>query len=252
VRATLCPLAVWFLMTDLLYPFPPLLPGTLVTRYKRFFADIELDSGEVVTAHCPNTGPMTGVCLLGNRVWVSQNDNPKRKLKYTWELIEAHDNEPTWVGVNTGLPNRVVRWALEHHLIPELGEYSEIRSEVKYGAEGRSRVDFVVQAPDRPVYIEVKNTTWVSGRRSLFPDTVTTRGQKHIQDLQALLPDCRAVMLYFVHRGDCTSFSPGDERDPKYGTLLREAVAAGLEVLPCCFEVSPAGLRYRGLLPSAW
>ncbi|NJM56355.1 MAG: DNA/RNA nuclease SfsA [Synechococcales cyanobacterium RU_4_20] len=235
-------------MTDLLYPFAPLLAGTLVRRYKRFFADVELDSGELITAHCPNTGPMTGVCILGNRVWVSQNDDPKRKLKYTWELTEVHDNGPTWVGVNTGLPNRVVRWLLENHLIAELGDYDQIRSEVKYGVDGRSRVDFVVQACDRPVYIEVKNTTWVEGRRSRFPDTVTTRGQKHIRELHALLPDCRAVMLYFVNRGDCTSFSPGDERDPTYGELLRQAVAAGLEVLPCGFEVSPQGVRYRGLL----
>lgn len=233
---------------DLLYPFPPLLAGTLVKRYKRFFADVELDSGEVVTAHCPNTGPMTGVYVPGNRVMVSQSDNPKRKLKYTWELIELHDNEPIWVGVNTGLPNRVVRWVLENHLIPELGEYSDIRSEVKYGGDGKSRVDFVVQAPDKPVYIEVKNTTWIDGRRALFPDTVTTRGQKHIKELHALLPDCRAVMLYFINRSDCTSFSPGDEKDPKYGELLRAAVDAGMEVLPCAFDVSPEGLRYRGLI----
>ena len=233
---------------NVIYPFPPLLSGTLVKRYKRFFADITLDSGEVITAHCPNTGPMTGVYLPGNRVMISQSDNPKRKLKYTWELIEVTDNEPTWVGVNTGLPNRVVRWALEHQLIAELGDYSEIRSEVKYGIEGNSRVDFVVQPTKCPMYIEVKNTTWVEGRRALFPDTVTTRGQKHIQELRSLLPGCRAVMLYFINRGDCTSFSPGDERDSKYGELLREAVAEGLEVLPCAFEVSPEGLHYRGVL----
>ncbi len=240
-------------MTDspsdpLVYAFPPLLSGRLISRYKRFFADIELDSGELITAHCPNTGPMTGVCIIGNRVMVSQSNNPNRKLKYTWELIEVQDNEPTWVGVNTGLPNRVVRWVLEQHQIPELGEYGEIRREVKYGVAGKSRVDFVLQGTDKPIYVEVKNTTWVQQRLALFPDTVTTRGQKHIQELVALLPEHRAVMLYFVNRGDCTQFSPGDERDPLYGQLLRGAVEAGLEVLPCSFEVSPQGLRYRGLL----
>lgn len=232
----------------LLYPFAPLLPGIVRNRYKRFFADIELASGETVVAHCPNTGPMTGLYEPGRRVMVSQNDDPKRKLKYTWELVECDDNgAPVWVGANTALPNRVMRWALENKLIPELGDYSDIQSEVKYGSDGKSRVDFVVQGPDRPIYIEVKNTTWVDGSLALFPDTVTTRGQKHIKELQALLPGCRAVMVYFINRGDCDRFSPGDERDPSYGELLRAAVKAGLEVLPCRFDVTEAGLRYQGL-----
>jgi sugar fermentation stimulation protein A len=236
-------------MTDpLFYPYPELLSGTLVKRYKRFFADIQLDSGERVVAHCPNTGPMTGVYIPGNRVMVSQSHNPKRALKYTWEIIQVQDPEPTWVGVNTGLPNRVIRWALENHLIQELGEYSDIRSEVKYGVAGKSRVDFVLQGPKRPIYIEVKNTTWAQGSRALFPDTVTTRGQKHIRELQALLPEHRAVMLYFINRGDCTQFSPGDEKDSTYGQMLRLAVQAGLEILPCSFSVSPQGLAYQGLL----
>ena len=232
---------------ELLYPFPKLLPGIVRDRYKRFFADIELDSGETVVAHCPNTGPMTGLYEPGRRVLVSQNDDPKRKLKYTWELVECHDNGPVWVGANTAFPNRVMRWVLENKLIAELGDYKDIQSEVKYGTDGKSRVDFVVQGPDKPVYIEVKNTTWVDGSLALFPATVTTRGQKHIRELQALLPEHRAVMLYFINRGDCDRFSPGDARDPKYGELLREAVAAGLEVLPCRFDVSEAGLRYQGL-----
>ena len=234
---------------ELLYPYPTqLLPGIVRDRYKRFFADIELESGETVVAHCPNTGPMTGLYKPGRRVLVSQNDDPKRKLKYTWELVECNDNgRPVWVGANTALPNRVTRWVLENKLIPELGDYKDIQSEVKYGTDGKSRVDFVIQGPDKPIYIEVKNTTWVDGSLALFPDTVTTRGQKHIKELQALLPDCRAVMLYFINRGDCDRFSPGDEGDPKYGELLREAVKAGLEVLPCRFNVTEEGLRYQGL-----
>ena len=230
------------------YPFPELLPGTLLKRYKRFLADIELDSGEVITAHCPNTGPMTGVCHIGGRVMVSHSSNPKRKLAYTWELSEVCDTVPTWVGANTALPNRVIKSALEARILPELGEYGNIRSEVKYGSDGKSRVDFLLAGEDgRPIYIEVKNTTWAKETLALFPDTVTTRGQKHLREMTQLLPTARAVMLYFINRGDCTAFASGDEADPTYGDLLRTAIAKGLEVLPCRFEVTPHQLRYRGL-----
>lgn len=234
-------------MTELLYAYPPLLSGTLVKRYKRFFADIELDSGEYITAHCPNTGPMTGVSTVGTSVQVSRSTNPKRKLAYTWEMIEVNDNGPTWVGVNTALPNTVTKRLLEHRLIDALGDYETIRAEVTYGQE-KSRVDFVLDAAVGPsIYVEVKNTTWSTGTCALFPDTVTTRGQKHLRELKALLPDTRVCMLYFINRGDCTHFAPGDETDPTYGQLLRDAIAAGLEVYPCRFQVTPHGLQYLGL-----
>jgi len=231
------------------YPFPELLPGTLLKRYKRFLADIELDTGEVITAHCPNTGPMTGVCHIGGRVMVSRSDNPNRKLAYTWELAEVNDTEPTWVGVNTALPNRVVKSVLEAKLIPELGDYSIIRSEVRYGSDQKSRIDFLVsdEAEESLSYIEVKNTTWAKQQLALFPDTVTTRGQKHLRELTSLLPAHKAVMLYFINRGDCVEFAPGDEADPDYGQLLRTAMDAGLMVLPCRFDISPTGIRYLGL-----
>lgn len=231
-------------MPPLLYPFPPLLGGTLVKRYKRFFADIELDSGELVVAHCPNTGPMTGICIPGNRVMVSTSDDPKRKLRFTWELI---DIDGTWVGVNTGLPNRVVRQLLEQHLLPELGDYTEVRSEVKYGSDGKSRIDFLLEGGDRPIYVEVKNTTWTDGPLALFPDTVTTRGQKHLREMTDLLPTARAATIYFINRDDCDRFAPGDSKDPEYGQLLRAGVAAGLEVYPCRFRTTPEGLTYLGL-----
>lgn len=234
-------------MTDFLYQYPTLYPGILLKRYKRFFADIELASGEVITAHCPNTGPMTGVCTLGSNVYVSISDNPNRKLPYTWELIEVYDTEPTWVGVNTSLPNRVVNLALMANVIPELGAYSKIRMEVPYGQDKKSRVDFLLEGSDRPIYIEVKNTTWVQGNLALFPDTVTTRGQKHLRELTALLPEATAVMLYFINRNDCLFFAPGDSADPLYGKLLREAIALGLQVLPCRFDISPLGIRYLDL-----
>ena len=230
-----------------IYTYPPLIEGKLVSRYKRFFADIKLPTGELITAHCPNTGPMTGVCLIGNRVMVSRSDSKTRKLAYTWELIEVHDNDrPVWCGVNTGLPNKVAKAAIAQKLIPGLTDYVMLRSEVAYGQE-KSRVDLLLETTGKPVYVEVKNTTWTDGTLALFPDTVTTRGQKHIRELAALLPDARSVMLYFINRGDCDRFSPGDERDPEYGQLLRDAVAKGLEVLPCRFEVTPEGITYLGL-----
>jgi sugar fermentation stimulation protein A len=234
-------------MTNLLYPYPPLQPGVLIKRYKRFFADIELSTGEVITAHCPNTGPMTGVCIPGNLVYVSQSDNPNRKLAYTWEIIQVKDNEPTWVGVNTSLPNRVVNVALTERVIPELSDYQAIRGEVPYGQDRKSRIDFLLTGGEKPIYVEVKNTTWVQGERAMFPDTVTTRGQKHLRELMDLLPDATAVMLYFINRGDCPEFSPGDSADPTYGKLLRAAIAQGVQILPCRFDISPTGIRYLGL-----
>lgn len=252
-------------MQNWIYHYPPLETGVLLKRYKRFFADIELTSGEVITAHCPNTGPMTGVSTPGSLVKVSRSDNPKRKLPYTWEMIQVHDNEPTWVGINTALPNRVIKLALEQRLIPELANnYSEICCEVPYGKELKSRVDFLLKSDrvgsntaikelvlptslERPIYLEVKNTTWVQGNVAVFPDTVTTRGQKHLRELMALLPHARPVMLYFINRSDCPYFAPGDSTDLVYGQLLREAVALGVEVLPCRFETTPEGIRYLGL-----
>ena len=279
-------------MSDFIYRYPTLYPGTLVKRYKRFFADVKLDSGEIITAHCPNTGPMKGVYIPGNPVQVSKSDNPKRKLAYTWEMIQLHDNEPTWVGVNTGLPNKIIKIALQKHIFPELGKYDEVKSEVVYGQDKKSRVDFYLppseqttdlsndlsnklsllegignreqgveeennnigiknkilpEEDNRAIYLEVKNTTWTDKRLALFPDTETTRGQKHIRELMALLPETRGVMLYFINRSDCTHFAPGDNADPVYGQLLRQAVSLGLEVLPCRFETTPEGVKYLGL-----
>lgn len=237
-------------LSDFIYPYPPLQQGKLLKRYKRFLADIELASGETIVAHCPNTGPMTGINQVGSPVWVSESNNPQRKLKYTWEAIQvASHNGPTWVGTNTALPNRVIKALLEQQGLPELGPYETVRSEVKYGH--KSRVDFLLQGTedDRPIYVEVKNTTWTQGDLALFPDTVTTRGQKHLEELMAIVPESRAVMLYFINRSDCEAFAPGDSADARYGTLLREAVDRGVEVLPCRFEVTRLGVRYVGLVP---
>ena len=233
-----------------IYSYPSLLEGKLIKRYKRFLADIELTTGEIITAHCPNTGPMIGVSTPGSSVLVSKSNNPKRKLAYTWEAIEVNDNQPTWVGVNTGLPNKVVKLALEQKLLPELADrYDRFRPEVPYGQDKKSRIDFLLTGDDSqlPIYVEVKSVTLSQGTVALFPDTVTTRGQKHLRELIALLPSAQPVMLYFINRGDCDSFAPGDRYDPEYGNLLRKAIAAGVEILPYRFEITPQGVRFLGL-----
>ena len=228
-----------------IYKYSSLKPGKLIKRYKRFLADIELNTGETIVAHCPNTGPMKGVCEPDSEVWVSKHDNPKRKLAYTWEMIRVNN---TWVGVNTWLPNRVMKNFLEQKLLPELAtRYDSIRREVPYGKEGKSRIDFLLSKADRPdIYLEVKNVTLTQGSDALFPDTVTTRGQKHLQELIALIPHAKPVMLYFINRGDCSRFAPADTCDPKYGELLRQAVSAGVEIFPLRFEITPQEIRYIG------
>lgn len=229
------------------YQYPPLIVGKLIKRYKRFLADIELATGEIITAHCPNTGPMTGVCTPESSVLVSKSDNPKRKLAYTWEAILVKD---IWVGINTALPNRVVKFALQQQLLPELsGRYTKVRAEVPYGKNKKSRIDFLLTGDEvqPPLYVEVKNVTLAEGNLALFPDTVTTRGQRHLQELMALLPEAKPVMLYFINRSDCDRFSPSDRCDPQYAQLVREAAAMGVKILPYRFEVTPQGINYLGL-----
>ncbi|MDR5639847.1 DNA/RNA nuclease SfsA [Thermosynechococcus sp. PP42] len=231
----------------LCWHYPPLQAGILCRRYQRFFAEIELTSGDRITAHCPNTGPMTGICQVGAPVQVSYHADPKRKLAYTWEMIFV---DGTWVGVNTSLPNRVIASALAAGILPELAGYGTQQREVAYGQE-RSRIDFyLADHPQQPpAYVEVKNTTWAQGRLALFPDTVTMRGQKHLRELQWLRqtqPDTRVCMLYFINRGDCDRFAPGDSADPTYGQLLRAAYNQGVEILPYRFAIEPTGIQFLG------
>ncbi|MEB3828812.1 DNA/RNA nuclease SfsA [Phormidium sp. CCY1219] len=238
-------------MTDFIYRYPSLQSGRLIKRYKRFLADIELETGETITAHCANPGKMRGLSEPGYRVMVSRSDNPKRKLPYSLELVEAQDNEPTWVGVNTNLPNQAIKLALEARSLPGLGEYDSISPEVVYGRDKKSRVDFLLNknGENPPIYVEVKNVTWAEGRKALFPDAVTTRGQKHLLELVDVVlgNQGRAVALFFIGRSDCDIFAPGDSADPEYGKLLRHAMNQGLEILPCRFELTPEGIRYLGL-----
>ena len=233
----------------------PLVEGVLIRRYKRFLADVELDNGSEVTAHCPNTGPMTGVLHPGGRVRLRHDPSPTRKLAWTWEQAQCPgaDGQPLWVGVNTGLPNKLVRATVEAGLLaPWLGPIGAIKAEVPYGEGRRSRIDLLLTpapeaADQRPIYVEIKNTTWSDGDLALFPDTVTERGQKHLRELMALLPEARAVLLPCLSRCDVQRFAPGDAADPTYGELFRQALAAGVEILPCRYSFDAEGVHWLGL-----
>ena len=240
-----------------LLSFEPLVEGILIRRYKRFLADVELSSGEQITAHCANTGPMTGVLIPGQRVRLRHAPSPKRKLAWTWEQAEVPgaDGEPCWVGINTALPNRLIRAAVEAgHLDEPLGPIASIRAEVPYGVNRRSRIDLLLTPaesnPDsRAIYLEVKNTTWTDGTTALFPDTVTERGQKHLVELMGVMPEARAVLVPCLSRADVKDFAPGDAADPRYGELFREALAAGVEILPCCFRYQLNSICWNSLRP---
>lgn len=224
----------------------PLIPGTLVKRYKRFLADVTLADGTLVTAHCANSGSMMGVKEPGSPVWLSPSDNPKRKLKYTWELVEA---DGTLVGINTSHPNALVAEAVRDGTIEELGGYAGLRREVKYGAS--SRIDLLLEKEDRPpCYVEVKNVTLRRDDRAEFPDAVTARGAKHLRELSAMVANgARSVMVYLVQRGDCDHFASADDIDPAYGAALRDALAAGVEAVCYAASVSPAEIRVTERLP---
>ena len=242
-----------------LLSFPPLKEGILVKRYKRFLADVELNNGEMVTAHCANTGPMTGVLHRGGRVRLRHAPSPKRKLAWTWEQAETDgaDGQPCWVGINTALPNRLIRAAIEAGWLQDtLGTLQSIRAEVSYGRDQRSRIDLLLtpdpQAPDpREIYLEVKNTTWSKGSIALFPDTVTERGQKHLQELMNVVPRSRSVLVPCLSRPDVEFFAPGDDADPRYGKLFREALTVGVEVIPCCFRFHQDHISWEGIKPLA-
>jgi sugar fermentation stimulation protein A len=217
----------------------PLVEGRLLRRYKRFLADVRLASGETITAACPNTGSMLGCCDPGSRVWLSESDSPTRKYRHTWELVESAG---VVVGIHTGRPNALVEEAIRAGAIPELARYRDIRREVPFGEE-RSRIDLVLEAPRRkPCYVEVKNVTAAVERGvALFPDAVSERGAKHLRELMRLKAQgLRAVQFYCVQRGDVREVRPADAIDPVYGRTLREAIAAGVEVLAYGARVGPA------------
>ena len=226
--------------------WPKLVRGILLKRYKRFLADVRLDNGRIVTAHCPNTGSMTGCSESGQPVYLSLHDNPKRKLNYTWELIEM----PTsLVGVNTLVPNRLVFQSAAAGLISELAGYETVEREVKIGNNSRLDLRLSNGETDR-CYVEIKNCTLVDDGVARFPDAVTARGLKHLKELESLVDSgCRCVMFYFIQRMDARIFKPADQIDPDYGNGLRRVVNRGVEILAYDVSIDLSGIKLNRKIP---
>ena len=244
-------------MISKLIEFEPLQEGILIKRYKRFLADIKFADGRVVTAHCPNTGPMKGLLHEGAKVRLSYSHSAKRKLRWTWEQVQVNGDysSKVWVGVNTLLANKIIRQLIEKNLLYEhLGDIQSIRSEVKYGENNKSRIDFMLvpksSNPDnRNIFVEVKNTTWKKDNIALFPDTETIRGQKHLRELMNIMPVSRSILIPCITRIDVDYFFSGDDADPIYGSLFRKSIQEGLKIIPCCFEFKRDSIIWQGTRP---
>ena len=227
----------------------PLIPARLIRRYKRFLADVRLPDGTEAVAHCPNPGSMIGMADEGIKIWLEPNDDPRKKLKYGWRLIEQDDGH--FVGVDTGVPNRVVGPALLAHQIAGLPPYDAVRAEVKYA--DKSRIDFLLSgAVD--TYVEVKSVT-LSRTAGLaeFPDSVTARGAKHLEALtQMVAQGHRAVMFYMVQRTDCAALSLAADIDPAYAAAFARAAKAGVQVLAYDCAIDPKAVKLRRPVPFVW
>lgn len=229
----------------------PLLRGTLMQRYKRFLADARLDDGGVVTATCPNTGSMAGLTAPGSTVYLSRSDSATRKYPHTWEMVETDlGRGRVLVGINTSLPNRLVAEAIEAGRMPELAGYASRRAEVRYGQN--SRIDILLEGPGRPpCYVEIKN---VHMSRTVglaeFPDCVTARGAKHLDELARMVESgARSVMLFLVQRADTASFRLARAIDPGYAVAFDAARRAGVEMLCYACDVAPEAITVARALP---
>ena len=212
----------------------------LIKRYKRFLADVENADGSVTTVHCPNPGSMLGLTNSGNRAWISDSCNSKRKLRYTLEMVEA---DGVMVGINTNHPNHLAREAIETGMLPNLSKFSRLRTEVKYGKN--SRIDILLEnEATPPVYVEVKNVHFVRAEGLFeFPDSVTTRGAKHLDEMakQVRLGN-RAAMLYIIQRGDGDRLGFANDLDPGYVEALRRAISQGVETYALKCKIMPSGI----------
>jgi len=227
--------------------FVDLLEATLLRRYKRFLADVELPGGEVITVHCPNTGAMTGCAEPGSRVWLSVSNSKTRKYPHTWELVETTRGIAC---IHSAKANKVVREAFAARLVPGFDDYPEMRTEVKYG-EG-SRIDLLLQGDAGRVYVEVKSVTLCRERgHGVFPDAVSDRGRKHLVELARVAreKDTRAVLFFCVLHTGIESVSVAGDIDPRYRSALIDAQAAGVEVLAWGARVDPLGMELTGPLP---
>jgi sugar fermentation stimulation protein A len=221
-----------------------LVHGRLIRRYKRFLADVAMDDGREVTAHCTNSGSMKSCLEEGAEVWLKPVNDPKRVTRYTWEMIRIGGD---WVGINTSNPNALAFEWIENGLIPGLENLSGLKREVTWED---SRFDLYGEGPEGPCYIEVKNVTLKEGDRALFPDAVTERGRKHLNTLMRVRSGgMRAVMLYVVQRMDVQRFSPAREIDPEYGKTLDQAILKGVEIRVAQARVSPEGINFHRMLP---
>lgn len=222
----------------------PLVKGTLLRRYKRFLADVKLENDEVVVAHCTNSGTMKSCIEEGADVYLSPVNDPKRKTRFTWEMIQINES---WVGVNTSNPNRLAFEAVSNGRIAGLSDYNLVKREVTWED---SRFDLMAKNDDETCFIEVKNVTLKEGDWALFPDAVTTRGKKHLETLvRAKLAGFRACMLYIVQRVDVIRFAPADSIDPEYGKTLRWARENGVEIFVVRALVSPHKIEIGEFIP---
>ena len=227
--------------------WPAIITGRLIKRYKRFLADVELESGQMVTAHCPNSGSMAACSKPGQPVFLSSHNNPKRKLKYTWEMIQMPES---LVGVNTLVPNRLVKHAIVNGQVVELAGYDTVRSEVKT-AKG-SRLDLMLQRKeDESCFVEIKNCTLVENGTAMFPDAVTERGRKHLTELQRLKASGnRCVMFFLIQRMDAEVFKPAAHIDPAYAEKLQEVHRhGGVEILVYDVHMDLEHIRLNRRIP---
>jgi len=229
---------------------PPLQPAQLLRRYKRFLADVKLPDGSEITVHTPNTGSMLGCSEPGSRIWLRDAGEIGRKYRYSWEMTEAANG--VLVGVNTNLPNRLVREAIETGQIESLTGYKTVRPEVRYGVE-RSRIDLLLQESEQhpDCYVEVKNVTTCDDHGAgFFPDAVSERASRHLRELTEMVRlGYRAVIFFCVQRSDVQCVRPADEIDSRYGQALRDAMASGVEALAWRARVSPEEIVLERPIP---